>query len=65
MSNTTLDCTISTCVGWYRCWVLSLSKAVVVPQVDGNKETKGEDRNRQSRNKLLEVIRTPFLRTDA
>lgn len=31
-----------------------------VPEVDGNEETKGEDR--QSRNKLLEVIRAPFLR---
>lgn len=31
-----------------------------VPEVDGNKETKGE--GRQSRSKLLEVIRAPFPR---
>lgn len=37
---------------------------IKVPQVGGSKEIKGENREKESRNKLLEVIRTPSLLMD-
>lgn len=35
-----------------------------VPEVGGNTETEGKGRDKESRNKLLEVIRAPFLQMD-